>query len=99
MSSPLDSTRSAVVETWRLSVDTSLFLIEIRADGSWRPAYIAPKRLGGWTMEVLPDMPPTAEAEAAVRAWARQYGANISIRRMPTRHPPAQTDSPLRTSE
>uniref|UniRef100_UPI003BEEF4C9 hypothetical protein n=1 Tax=Burkholderia arboris TaxID=488730 RepID=UPI003BEEF4C9 len=72
-----------VVETWRLSADTSLFLIEILADGSWRPAYIAPKRLGGWTMEVLPDMPPTTDIEGAVRAWARQYGANVSIRRMP----------------
>jgi hypothetical protein len=48
-----------VVNTWRLSVGTSLFVIDILADGSWRPAYIAPKRLGGWTMDVLPNMPPT----------------------------------------
>jgi hypothetical protein len=46
-----------VVNTWRLSVGTSLFVIDILADGSWRPAYIAPKRLGGWTMDVLPNMP------------------------------------------
>ncbi|KWN05145.1 hypothetical protein WT83_30025 [Burkholderia territorii] len=52
----------AVVDTWRLSVDTSLFVIEILADGSWLSAYIAPKRLGGWTMEVLPNMPPTVDA-------------------------------------
>ena len=62
-----DPLSSAVVDTWRLSVDTSLFLIEILADGSWRPAYIAPKRLGGWTREVLADMPPTSDVEAAVR--------------------------------
>ncbi|MGH1506555.1 hypothetical protein [Ralstonia solanacearum] len=42
-----------MVDTWRLSVDTSLFVLEILADGSWRPAYIAPKRLGGWTMEMF----------------------------------------------
>ncbi|WGS47192.1 hypothetical protein LFL97_34340 [Burkholderia sp. JSH-S8] len=100
MSSPIDSIRPAVVETRRLSVDnTPLFLIEISADGSWRSVYIAPKRLSGWTVEVLPDMPPTAEAEAAVPAWARQRGKYISIQCVPIRRPPARTGSPHRTSE
>lgn len=87
----------AVGNTWRLSVDTSLFVIDILADGSWRPAYIAPKRLGGWTMDVLPKMPPTVEA--AVRTWARQYGANVTNRRTPARQFPAQTASSNRTPE
>ncbi|WP_230949022.1 hypothetical protein [Burkholderia diffusa] len=92
MPSPHDSLTSPVVETWRLSADTSLFLIEIRDDGSWRPAYISPKRLGGWAMEVLPDMPPAADTEAAVRTWARQYGANVSIRRTPIHRTPVRGD-------
>ncbi|MFK0380235.1 hypothetical protein [Pandoraea sp. NPDC090278] len=83
----------AVVDTWRLSVDTSLFVIEILADGSWRPAYIAPKRLGGWTMEVLGRMPQTVDVEAAVRTWAEQYGSNVTIRRTPARRFPVQTAS------
>jgi len=88
-----------VVDTWRLSVDTSLFVIEILADGSWRPAYIAPKRLGGWTMEVLANMPQTVDVEAAVRTWARQYGSNVMIRHMPSRRFPAQTASSNRVPE
>lgn len=93
MSSSNDSLLPAVIETWRLSVDTSLFLIEIRADGSWRPAYIAPKRLGGWSMEALPDRPPTADTEGAVRVWAQQYGSNISIRRRLARRSRGEVDS------
>uniref|UniRef100_UPI003BEEC0A0 hypothetical protein n=1 Tax=Burkholderia arboris TaxID=488730 RepID=UPI003BEEC0A0 len=99
MPQPSDPLPPAVIDTWRLSVDTSLFVIEILADGSWRPAYIAPKRLGGWTMEVLPNMPPTVDVEAAVRTWARQYGANVTIRRPPVRRFPAQTASSNRTPE
>lgn len=98
MTSPTDPLSSTVVDTWRLSVDTSLFLIEILGDGSWRPAYIPPKRLGGWTREVLPNMPPTTDVEFAVRSWARQYGANITIRRTPMNRPVAQTVSSNRTS-
>jgi len=99
MSQPSDPLTPAVVDTWRLSVDTSLFVIEILADGSWRPAYIAPKRLGGWTMEMLPNMPPTVDVEAAVRTWARQYGSNVTIRRTPARRFPAQTASSNRAPE
>lgn len=107
MPQPSDPLTPAVVDTWRLSVDTSLFVIEILADGSWRPAYIAPKRLGGWTagrldgwtMEMLPNMPPTVDVEAAVRTWARQYGANVTIRRTPARRFPAQTASSNRAPE
>ncbi|HDR9512245.1 TPA: hypothetical protein QDC03_007518 [Burkholderia cepacia] len=99
MPQPSDPLPQAVVDTWRLSVDTSLFVIEILADGSWRPAYIAPKRLGGWTMEMLANMPPTVDVEAAVRAWARQYGANVTIRRTPVRRVPEQAASSNRTPE
>lgn len=99
MPQPSDPLSPAVVDTWRLSVDTSLFVIEILADGSWRPADIAPKRLGGWSMEVLSNMPPTVDVEAAVRTWARQYGANVTIRRTPARRVPEQTVSSNRTPE
>uniref|UniRef100_UPI003BEEB635 hypothetical protein n=1 Tax=Burkholderia arboris TaxID=488730 RepID=UPI003BEEB635 len=91
--------RPTVVETWRLSVGTSLFLIEILADGGWRPAYVAPKRLGGWTLEVLPDMSPTTDVEKAVRAWARQYGATVSIRRTPARQPSTSINTTQGPSE
>ncbi|WP_244134943.1 hypothetical protein [Burkholderia sp. BCC0322] len=99
MLQPNDPDHFTVIETWRVCVDTSLFLIEVVADGSWRPAYIAPKRLGGWTIEVLPDMPPTVDVEAAVHKWARQYGTDVTIRRTPIRRPSTQTTSSNRTSE
>lgn len=88
MSVPNETARPLIVQTWRVSVDTALFLVEVFDDGSWRPAYITPKRLGGWSIEVLPDMPPTADVERAERTWARQYGAHVSIRRTPV-YPPA----------
>ncbi|MGC3030600.1 hypothetical protein ACPUER_36900 [Burkholderia sp. DN3021] len=85
---------AVVVETWRLVVGTSLFLINVRADGSWQPAYIAPRRLGGWTIQTLPDMPAAADVEAAVRTWAQPYGNDPRIRRLAVPRSRASTSRP-----
>ncbi|WP_175743797.1 hypothetical protein [Burkholderia ambifaria] len=85
---------AVVVETWRLVVGTSLFLINVRADGSWQPAYIAPRRLGGWTIQTLPDMPAAEDVEAAVRTWAQPYGSDPRIRRLAVPRSRASTSRP-----
>lgn len=77
----------AVVETWRLSIGTTVFSIDVRADGSWQPFTVAPVRFGGWTMRALSAAPPAHDVEAAVRAWASQYGPEPCIRRVSPRRP------------
>ncbi len=82
MPPPNDPAPASVVEVWRLAIDsTSLFLINVRTDGSWQPFYIAPARFTGWTLRMLPAAPPTNDVDAAVRAWATEYGTNPLIRR------------------
>ncbi len=81
MPPPNDRAPASVVEVWRLSVGTSLFLINVHTDGSWQPFCVAPARLAGWTLRMLPTAPPTDDVDAAVRAWAQQYGAYLVIRR------------------
>lgn len=80
----------AVIETWRVSLGASIFIVDVRDDGSWQPFALAPVRLGGWTLQALSVASPAGNVEAAVRAWAQQcepYGRPPTIRRGPPRKP------------
>ncbi|MGU8077104.1 hypothetical protein [Burkholderia pyrrocinia] len=79
-----------VVATWRLTVGTSIFLIDVRDDGSWQPSYLAPGRWSGWKRRAMPAEPPAADVTAAILAWAQRYGANPLLRRDPARPRPVQ---------
>ncbi|WP_155646726.1 hypothetical protein [Burkholderia territorii] len=67
-------TPHTIVSTWKLTVGTSIFLIDVRDDGSWQPFYIAPGRLSGWARRTMPEEPAAANVNAAILAWAKRYG-------------------------
>ena len=88
------TTNPLVVETSRLAIGASIFLIDVRADGGWQPFAAAPVRLCGWALQGLSVAPPADNVEAAVPVWAQQhepYGRSPTTRRMPSRGPGGTT--------
>jgi hypothetical protein len=65
-----------IVSTWKLTVGTSIFFIDVRDDGSWQPFYIAPGRLSGWGRRTMPEEPAAVDVNAAILAWAECYGTH-----------------------
>ncbi|WP_155631613.1 hypothetical protein [Burkholderia cepacia] len=83
-------TASTIVSTWKLTIGTSIFFIDVRDDGSWQPFYIAPGRLSGWERRALPAEPPTVDVNAAILAWAERFGFSPRLQLQSARpHPSA----------
>ncbi len=83
-------TPRTIVSTWKLTVGTSIFFIDVRDDESWQPFYIAPGRLSGWEQRTLPEEPPAADVNAAMLAWAQRYGVGPRLQLKSARpHPSA----------
>ncbi|WP_175971958.1 hypothetical protein [Burkholderia sp. BCC0322] len=87
MSDPLsvEPSKPNVVATWRLTVGTSIFLIDVRDDGSWQPSYVAPGRLSGWERHAMPEEPAATDVSEAILAWSQRYGAGPVLRPLPLR--------------